>query len=166
MSKRKASISVEELTNGDESPTIIKQEPVTPVKQEPFAKAPIVGLNEDAEKVLNLLQSHGTAGVSDDVIAKCYPELGPQDRVAIINKLVAAGKVGIFNQKGVLVYKAKDPAEGTQIKGSNVEEKTVFTIVKEAGNKGIWIRDIRLKSNLIQTQLNKVLKSLEGKSHE
>ena len=28
---------------------------------------------------------------------------------------------------------------------------------------GIWIRDIRYKSNLLLTQLNKILKSLEGK---
>ena len=36
----------------------------------------------------------------------------------------------------------------------------VFKIIEEAGNKGTWIRDIRVKSNLAQAQLTKVLKSL------
>ncbi len=43
------------------------------------------------------------------------------------------------------------------------EEKIVYKIIEEAGNKGTWIRDIRINSNLVQTQLNKVLKSLESK---
>lgn len=36
-------------------------------------------------------------------------------------------------------------------------------IIEDAGNKGIWNRDIRTKSNLNQTALNKILKALEGK---
>ena len=43
------------------------------------------------------------------------------------------------------------------------EEKIVYKIIEDAGNKGTWIRDIRINSNLVQTQLNKVLKSLESK---
>lgn len=39
----------------------------------------------------------------------------------------------------------------------------MYRIIEEAGSKGIWIRDIRFKSNLNMTQLNKVLKSLETK---
>lgn len=45
------------------------------------------------------------------------------------------------------------------------EEKVVFKIIQDAGNKGIWIRDIRFKSNLNMTQLNKVLKTLETKKY-
>ena len=48
------------------------------------------------------------------------------------------------------------------IKGDQ-EEKIVYEIIEESGNKGLWIRDIRVKSNLVQTQLNKVLKALESK---
>lgn len=53
----------------------------------------------------------------------------------------------------------------TENKGSDNEEKVVYKIIEEAGNKGIWIRDIRFKSNLNMTQLNKVLKSLETKKY-
>ena len=92
-----------------------------------------------------------------------------------------------------------------KVKGFDLEEKLVYQIIEEAGNKGrfdsilapshffrvlrvpspvfhpgfngalqckfrnmsaflgIWIRDIRYKSNLQLTQVNKILKTLESK---
>lgn len=62
-----------------------------------------------------------------------------------------------------MLYKYKDLAKASSTKGLDCEEKIVYKVIEEAGNKGIWIRDIRYKSNLNMTQLNKVLKSLEAK---
>ena len=59
-----------------------------------------------------------------------------------------------------MLYKLK--SNRPTIKGDQ-EEKIVYEIIEESGNKGLWIRDIRVKSNLVQTQLNKVLKALESK---
>jgi len=50
----------------------------------------------------------------------------------------------------------------TSIRG-DAEEKLVYGIIADAGNVGTWIRDIRLKSNLVQMQLNKVLKALKNR---
>jgi DNA-directed RNA polymerase III subunit RPC6 len=69
----------------------------------------------------------------------------------------------LFTQGGTLLYKLKDPTVAQKVKGADNEEKIVYSIIEEAGNKGIWIRDIRFKSNLILTQLNKILKILENK---
>ncbi|XP_071447337.1 DNA-directed RNA polymerase III subunit RPC6 [Hetaerina americana] len=101
-------------------------------------------------------------GVSDKDIQKEIPELIPKQRAVIINKLLANGMLELFHQNGVLIYKLKDPSRGN-VKGADNEEKVVFSIIEEAGNKGIWVRDIRYKSNLAPTQLNKILKSLENK---
>ena len=60
---------------------------------------------------------------------------------------------------GGLLYRCK-PDEAGVIRG-DAEEKVVYKIIEEAGNKGTWIRDIRVKSNLAQAQLTKVLKSLK-----
>ena len=51
----------------------------------------------------------------------------------------------------------------SKFKGADNEEKVVLRIIEDAGNKGIWNRDIRTMSNLNQTALNKILKALEGK---
>lgn len=69
----------------------------------------------------------------------------------------------LFQTKENLYYKYKTPTKSTLNVGADSEEKVVFKIIEEAGNKGIWIRDIRVKSNINVTQLNKVLKSLETK---
>ena len=39
----------------------------------------------------------------------------------------------------------------------------MYQIIEDSGNKGIWIRDIRIKSNLVQTHIARVLKTLESK---
>ena len=61
------------------------------------------------------------------------------------------------------MYVLKDKTASNKLKGGEVEERVVFKIVEDAGNKGIWMKDIRYKSNLNATTLNKVIKALEGK---
>nr|CAD7570895.1 unnamed protein product [Timema californicum] len=103
-------------------------------------------------------------GISDKDIQKEIPDLRPDQRAVVINKLLVQGYFDLFNQGGTLLYKLKDPALHTdKIKGADNEEKIVYSIIEEAGSKGIWIRDIRYKSNLVPTQLNKILKILENK---
>lgn len=48
-------------------------------------------------------------------------------------------------------------------KGFEKEEKLVYQIIEDNGNRGIWIRDIRMKSNLPNLQVSKVLRTLESK---
>ena len=46
---------------------------------------------------------------------------------------------------------------------SDMDEKLVYTVIKESSNKGIWIREISMKTNVKSTALNKTLKNLETK---
>lgn len=69
----------------------------------------------------------------------------------------------LFKTNDNLYYKYKDPSTKINAKGADTEEKLVYKIIEDAGNKGIWIRNIRRESNLNTTHLNKVLKSLETK---
>lgn len=91
------------------------------------------------------------------------PDLPPLQRAHAINNLLKQGLFGLFQQGDNLLYKLKDPSKGRTAKGADNEEKVVYGIIEEAGNIGIWIRDIRYKSNLNPTQLPKILKSLETK---
>lgn len=50
-------------------------------------------------------------------------------------------------------------------KGCDKDERVVFQVIERAGNKGIWVRDIRSFSGLVLPQLNKVLKNLESKPY-
>jgi DNA-directed RNA polymerase III subunit RPC6 len=79
-----------------------------------------------------------------------------------------------INKKKVIIFKApvtnklfwclnEQPAS-IKLKGVDKEENVVMRIIEEAGNKGIWNKDIRTKSGLNPTDLKKILKVLEGKN--
>ncbi|XP_031833548.1 RNA polymerase III subunit F [Nomia melanderi] len=114
------------------------------------------------QKIIALAQTR-PKGISDKDLTAEMPNLQPAQRAQIINKLLSQGHFDLFKQGGSLLYRLKDPSKAKVAKGADNEEKIVYTIIEEAGNKGIWIRDIRFKSNLMPTQLNKILKSLETK---
>lgn len=112
-------------------------------------------------RIISLAQAR-PKGISDKDLAIELSDLQPAQRAHIINKLLSQGYFDLFKQGASLLYRLKDPSKNVA-QGADNEEKIVYNIIKEAGNKGIWIRDIRYKSNLILTQLNKILKSLQTK---
>ncbi|KAG7202576.1 hypothetical protein KM043_009772 [Ampulex compressa] len=114
------------------------------------------------QRIIALAQAR-PKGISDKDLSAEIPDLQPAQKAQIINKLLSQGYFDLFKQGGSLLYRLKDPTKAKVAKGADNEEKIVYTIIEEAGNKGIWIRDIRFKSNLMPTQLNKILKSLETK---
>lgn len=63
-----------------------------------------------------------------------------------------------------IAYKIKVASDDVEsLRGASNEEKVVYSIIKESGNKGIWIKDIKTKCNLTQLQSNKIIKNLENK---
>ncbi|EFN85335.1 probable DNA-directed RNA polymerase III subunit RPC6 [Harpegnathos saltator] len=118
--------------------------------------------NTIEQKIISLAKTR-PKGISDKDLATELPDLQPFQRAQIINKLLTQGCFELLKQGESLFYRLKDLSKTKAVKGADNEEKIVYTIIEEAGNKGIWIRDIRFKSNLAPTQLNKILKSLETK---
>jgi len=114
------------------------------------------------DKIIELVTEF-PQGVSDKVLIANMPTVDPKARAMMINKLLMAEKIDLFNGKDGLLYRKREPSKAGSIAGDQ-EEKVVFKIIEGAGNVGVWIRDIRAKSNLGQTQLTKVLKSLEMKN--
>ncbi|XP_025105084.1 DNA-directed RNA polymerase III subunit RPC6-like isoform X1 [Pomacea canaliculata] len=126
------------------------------VKQEPVEET-------DIEKVILDLCQKNPDGIDNKIIEQGLSHCDVQQRVAAINKLLTTGCIDLLQIGQRLLYRLKDTAGDNQLKGTDTQDKLVYQIIKEADNKGIWIRDIRSKSNLPLTQLNKVLKNLENK---
>lgn len=114
------------------------------------------------QKIIELCNANPT-GITDKIVQLHIPNVEPVARAEAFNKLLGQGKIEILKQKNQLLYRLKDPEADKKCKGSDREEKVVYKIVEEAGNKGIWIRDIRMKSGLVLTSLNKILKNLQSK---
>ncbi|ENN70441.1 probable DNA-directed RNA polymerase III subunit RPC6 [Dendroctonus ponderosae] len=115
-----------------------------------------------AGRIIELAKSRPD-GIPNKELQESVPGVPLSELTQTINALLKSGTFELFGNKGELFYKFKDPTKKSANKGSDNEEKVVYKIIEEAGNKGIWIRDIRFKSNINNTQLNKVLKSLEAK---
>ena len=93
------------------------------------------------------------------------PQVTDQQRLAALNRLLSLGKLDLLKsaQSGIL-YRLKNNLDPSSLMGTNnsdMDEKLVYTVIKEASNKGIWIRDISTKTNVKSALLNKTLKNLE-----
>ncbi|KAL4238043.1 DNA-directed RNA polymerase III subunit RPC6 [Mactra antiquata] len=127
------------------------------VKQEPVE-------DTDLETRVLLMCHQNPEGITDALIQEDMPHFDVKQRVTAINRLLSTGRIDLLkSSSGKLIYKLKDSSSQDAVKGSDQQEKVVYQIIKDAGNKGIWIRDIRFKCNLLLTQVNKILKNLESK---
>lgn len=122
------------------------------VKEEPFDAS-------DLEARIILLCQQNPKGITDEVIQNDRPSVTPQQRVMALNRLLSQTKIDLLKSGSTLVYRLKD--SGGSSKGADTQERMVYQVISEAGNKGIWLRDIRFKTNLVMPTLNKILKSLE-----
>lgn len=114
------------------------------------------------QRVLDIIKSSGNKGVSDDGLIKACPVLTIDERVDVVNKLITSNAITLHKVKDTLRYKYKGPTTSTP-GDANTEELVVFNLIRDSGRKGIWIRDVRIKSNLGLPRLKKILKSLETK---
>ena len=111
-------------------------------------------------------------GVSDKILANSFPSVTINQRASALNRLLSLNKIDLLkssSEQGGFLYRIRDSGNTSSssitIGGgvSDQMERVVYQLVKESGNRGIWMRDIRIKTKLSQTILNKTLKSLESK---
>jgi len=110
-------------------------------------------------RVIMLIQDK-PSGLPDKDLAAKMQDLEPIQRASIINKLKSKGCLDIIKRRGVLIYRLRD---SKYAKCANSEEKMIYEIIEQSGNKGISARQIKSKSNMMQMQLGQILKQLGTK---
>lgn len=131
-------------------------------KPKSLLKVTNMAANDISDAILVIIQRVVT-GASNDDLVKGLPELTAQARLEGLNKLLQQGTIELLKKGDKLIYRAKGPKKNALPKDADNEERIIYGIIEEGGNKGIWIRDIRMQSNLNMTHLNKILKNLETK---
>ncbi|RNA31475.1 DNA-directed RNA polymerase III subunit RPC6 isoform X2 [Brachionus plicatilis] len=120
----------------------------------------------NAEQRILELCAQNPDGISDSMLQQEIPQISAQQRLAALNRLLSLGRLDLLKSAQLgIVYRLKDKlALSSALSTSgDMDEKLVFAVIKESGNKGIWIRDISTKTNVKSTALNKTLKNLESK---
>jgi DNA-directed RNA polymerase III subunit RPC6 len=131
----------------------------------------------NAEQRILELCAQNPEGINDTILQHGMPQVSAQQRVAALNRLLSQQKLDLLKSAQLgIVYRLKDKDKLTDHQqsskntsgadssaGADMDEKLVYTVIKESGNKGIWIRDIATKTNVKSAALNKTLKSLEKK---
>ena len=77
-----------------------------------------------------------------------------------LNELIVKKQIEVLKKGSSLIYRIKDPTKQPSHEMDN-DENVIYNIIEAAGNTGIWVKDIRLKSNLAMTSLTKILKTME-----
>ncbi len=121
----------------------------------------------NAEQQIIELCTRNPEGINDLMLQNEFPQVSAQQRLAALNRLLSLGKLDLLKSPQLgIIYRLKDKQDSVSsviASTSDLDEKLVYTVIKESSNKGIWIRDISMKTNVKSTALNKTLKNLETK---
>lgn len=78
-----------------------------------------------------------------------------------LNSLLKQGLIEVYQQGNELLYRKGSFRREESLK-LNPEESLVYQCIRNSSDKGIWTKDIKTKTGLHQTILNKALKNLES----
>jgi DNA-directed RNA polymerase III subunit RPC6 len=115
------------------------------------------------DEIWKYLLSNPQGSTANDVMAQ-FPELNRAALVSLLNKLTTEGRAEIFQQPDkTLVWRAVELERVEKFKGLTQEERLVYSLIEKEGNMGLWTRDMKFRSNLQQTTINKILKTLQNR---
>lgn len=115
-------------------------------------------------QVMEMITAYEDEGISEADLSKTMSNISLEMRKDAINSLMNEGKIQLCRRGSELVFRAMT-TDNSALKNVNtsVEEKAVFRVIEQAGNKGIWNREIRSAIKLPMSQMTKILKNLETK---
>lgn len=128
------------------------------------SRSPVFGLCEmGLEETFLEFCRNESEGASEAEFRAKHPEYDTTAVAMAINQLCAQGLIELLKRGNELICKAVS-ADDVEI-AANLEgdEKIVYQCIKAADNKGIWTKDLKMRTNLHQTVITKVLKNLENR---
>uniref|UniRef100_A0A8C5RPF7 Uncharacterized protein n=1 Tax=Laticauda laticaudata TaxID=8630 RepID=A0A8C5RPF7_LATLA len=78
-------------------------------------------------------------GITDQVIQNDMPHMEAQQRAMAINRLLSMGQLDLLRSSGGLLYRIKESQNAIKMKGSDNQEKLVYQIIEDAGDKGLMM---------------------------
>ncbi|KAM0674487.1 DNA-directed RNA polymerase III subunit RPC6 [Gurleya vavrai] len=100
-----------------------------------------------------LLFIHSKDGVSETDLIDKFPSLTKTQITAHLNTFLRNKQIELYNNGNDLIYK--------KISSAIEEERIIYQLISQS--KGLWLRDIKLRTSIPQNLINKILKQMENK---
>lgn len=94
-------------------------------------------------------------GVTEDDLSTNFTILSKTEIAKQLNNLLRTKQIEIFNNGTNLIYKKSSSLAD--------EERIIYQLISESKGKGLWLRDIKIKSNIPQNVVTKILRNMENK---
>ncbi|GAQ88488.1 DNA-directed RNA polymerase III subunit RPC6 [Klebsormidium nitens] len=114
------------------------------------------------EAIANLCQE-SDGGVTQKMLQDELPDIPLEELGSALNVLLSRHQLQMYTQASTLYYKPVNQEDRVRFRGLGSEEMLVYQIIQASQNMGIWTRDLKLRSNLQQPQITKIIKTLEGR---
>lgn len=122
----------------------------------------VVALDEEtAEDYIKRHVEEAKDGLPLSELQKTTNQFDKHEIAIALNKLVSSNELELASKGKTHIVRSVNKKDQKAVKGMTQEERHVYNVIRDAGNKGIWTRDIRYSCNLQMPALNKLLKSME-----
>eukprot|EP00833_Pecoramyces_ruminatium_P003131 jgi/Orpsp1_1/1177163/evm.model.c7180000060433.1 len=122
-------------------------------------------LPADEKQLIDLIQAY-PKGISSVLALQHLDGWSINDLVTVGNSLSKKDLIEIRSSgtgpgNNVLTFVAVSEEEVHKLRSMDANEKIIYGYIKEAGSKGIWQKDLKIKSGIHQKQVLASLKALE-----
>jgi len=119
--------------------------------------------NNVVEAVLKICRDQ-PEGIAQQALAGRLKDVPVGVQAQAINHLLRQHKLEVYQHSSRgLIYKHLVQERAAKFKGLSSEELLVYQLIQSSQNMGIWTRDLKIRSNLQQPQVVKILKVLESR---
>lgn len=119
------------------------------------------------ERILFAAERHPD-GIPQSALQDALPDLSLEMLSNGINQLLRLCRLTVYktledNQEG-LKYKFVSKDDASKLRGLSMDDMLIYQLIREAKTQGVWSRDLKLRSNLQQAQVARILKILEQRT--
>ncbi|MES1914598.1 MAG: hypothetical protein MHM6MM_006650 [Cercozoa sp. M6MM] len=105
-------------------------------------------------------------GVSDEAVSSQLPQIGENTRAKIVNELLQTNRLVLQQSRDrrQVYYRLYSEDKARKLVDLNAEAVMIYQMIERGGNMGLWMRDIRKRSNLPRKTAQKHIKKLESRN--
>ena len=118
-------------------------------------------MDAETSQLLLILSKHENGATTETLLSELSSEWTAADIVEQMNILSQKQLVEFIQVNNKLMFRSRNAIEVSQTKGMDNNERIIFNLIKATGNKGIWIKDLKTKSNCHSQIVTTIIKKLE-----